>query len=193
MTARTGMADIISEVRTLTQTGAADYTLGTVTYWTDEQLQNILDRHALEYDAVPMLMVPTRMQGGFSYTDYYIGKGWIEQEVGGTAIFKITDINGATMGTALYSVDYNVGEVTFAADQGGAIPYMVTCTSYDVNAVAAEVWRKKAGHFGTNADYDAPSRKQLYEHAIANSDNFLSMSNEGASNISLERADDPSW
>ena len=195
MTARTGLVDIITELRTLTEAGTADYTIGTATaYWTDDHLQDILDRHAYETDNAPMLMVPTRKAGGYSYTDYYIGRSWIEQEAAGTSVFKITDNTGATIGTALYTVDYNVGEVSFVADQGAAIAYMVTCVSYDINAAAAEVWRKKAAHYASAYDFSTDNhsvkRSQLMTQAQQMVNYYLGLSNEGASNIPLERSDD---
>lgn len=195
--ARAGMVDILSELRNLTEASTSDYSLGAVTYWSDLQLQDILDRHAYKLDYELMLMVPTRKAGGYSYTDYYVGRKWLEQEAAGTSIFKIQDNTGATVGTALYTVDYNTGEVTFAADQLGAVSYMITCVSYDLNAAAAEVWRKKASHYASAYDFStdnhAVKRSQLMAQAQQMVNYFLGLSNEGASNIPLERADDPGW
>ena len=36
--ARTGMSNLIGELRTLAVAATADYTLGTVNYWSDDQL-----------------------------------------------------------------------------------------------------------------------------------------------------------
>ena len=47
MTARTGMADLITELRGFVEAGTADYSIvgsaGTTNYWDDTQLQNILE------------------------------------------------------------------------------------------------------------------------------------------------------
>jgi hypothetical protein len=191
---RTGMSDIFAELRQMTEAGTADYTLGTVTYWSDLQLQNILDRHAFEVDGMPMQVFPHRIAGGFEYKEYYIGHKWIEQEAAGTSIFKITDVNGATIGTALYSVDYNVGEVEFVADQGTAIQYMVTCVSYDIESAAAKVWRKKASHYSAAYDFSTDNhsvkRSQLYDHAKERAEYYDGRGGEGVSVTSLGRADD---
>ena len=197
MTARTGMADLILETRSLCEAGTADYSLGTVTYWTDNQLQDIADRHVTKYDDELMLMVPTRKSGGYAYTDYYIGKRWIEQEAGGTTLFKVMNSAGSAIGTALYSVDYNQGKVTFATDQASVITYTVTCAAYDLYAVAAEVWQKKAAHYASAYDFSTDNhsvkRSQLTVQARTQANYYLGLSNNGASNIPLERADDPDW
>ena len=43
MALRTGMTNLVARVRALTGAGTAEYTAGTVTYWTDDHLQTILD------------------------------------------------------------------------------------------------------------------------------------------------------
>lgn len=196
-TARAGMADLITELRGLTEAGANDYTIANNVYWTDRQLQDILDRRVTKFDFEPMMMVPARASGGYTYTDYYIGRKWIEQEAAGTTIFKIQDYNGSAIGTALYSIDYNVGKITFATDQGSPIAYMVTCSCYDINAAAADVWRKKSSHYASAYDFSTDNhsvkREQLYTHALKQVDYFLGLSNDGVGSIQLERADDPGW
>jgi hypothetical protein len=194
MTARTGMTEIIDELRTLAEAGTADYTAGTKTFWSDDQLQSILDRHAYVLEDQAMLMVPTRKVGGYSYTNYFIGREWIEQEPAGTSTFKITDTNGATVAAALYDVDYNIGAVTFDADQGAAVNYFVTCVSYDLNAAAAEVWQKKTSHYASaynfSTDNHNVSREQLYIHAKEQMEYYRAMGQEAVTTIALGRPDD---
>ena len=43
MALRTGMTNLVARVRALTGAGTAEYTAGSVTYWTDDHLQTILD------------------------------------------------------------------------------------------------------------------------------------------------------
>ena len=89
MTLRTGMSDVVAELRTLCEAGTADYSLGSVSYWTDDQLQNVLDKHALELDFEPMKLFPERTAGKYLYKDYYIGHPYLEQTTGGTAVGSI--------------------------------------------------------------------------------------------------------
>jgi len=192
--ARSGMVDIINELRTLTEAGANDYSIANQVFWTDKQLNDILDMHATELEYEPMILIPGRKPGGYSYKDYFVNYKWLEQDASGTSEFIIKDINGGTVSAALYSVDYMIGEVSFLADQGSTIPYYVDCSSYDLNAAAAEVWRKKASHYASAYNFSTDNhnvqREQLYTHAKEMADYFLGMSNEGVSNVSLERADD---
>jgi hypothetical protein len=178
----------------MAEAGPADYSIANQVFWTDKQLQDILDRHALEIEYEPMILVPSRKTGGYSYTDYYVNHKWLEQDATGIGAFKVQDINGGTVSAALYSVDYTLGEVTFAADQGSTIPYYVTCVSYDLNAAAAEVWRKKVSHYASAYDFSTDNhsmkRSQLMLQAQQMVNYYLGLSNEGASNIPLERPDD---
>ena len=194
MTLRTGMSDIVTELRTLCEAGTVDYALGTVSYWTDDQLQNVLDKHALELDWEPMRLFPERTAGKYLYKDYYIGHQYLEQTTGGTAVFQVMDNNGTNIGTTLFTVDYNVGEVVFLADQGSGIPYYVSGTSYDLEASAAEVWHKKATHYASAYNFSTDShnvqREQLFTHAKEMAEYYEGRSGEGASNLSLERPDD---
>ena len=43
MTVRTTMAELITDLRALTDASTSDYTAGGVTFWSDQQLQDILD------------------------------------------------------------------------------------------------------------------------------------------------------
>lgn len=153
--ARTGMAEIITQVRQLAAAGSADYTAANVTYWSDDQLQTILDRTRVEIWDEQIPYVPTVDGGGTTvYTEYRVPWTWLEQTTGGTAIFYLRDTTGARIGTADYTIDYAYGRVTFGADQGGSVRY-VTARSYDVYEAAAVVWETKAAHVALKFDFDA--------------------------------------
>ena len=59
MTARTGMADLIQQLRAAADVGTADYTAGTVTYWSDDHLEDALDRHRISLYQAPLEPWPT--------------------------------------------------------------------------------------------------------------------------------------
>jgi hypothetical protein len=169
MTARTGMSDLITELRSLTESGTADYSLASVAFWSDDQLQASLDRfrNDIYYDELTAL--PTYVPG--SATQYLIYRTRFMNLESGTALV-ITDATGGTAGTALYSMDYVRGIVTFASDRvsAGTVNYYLSGRAYNLQAAAADVWQKKAAHYSTafnfSTDNHSVSREQIYQHCL---------------------------
>lgn len=193
-TCRSGMIDIVSEVRALSAVGPADYTIAGNPYWTDAQIEAELDKHYEYIVCQPMEAVGTYgTTGTWKYYDYYVGASWLEQTDGGTATFYIQDSTGALISSSDYSVDYQNGIVTFDADTAGAVRN-VTCYSYDVNAAAAEIWRKKAQYYFSAVDFSTDNhsikREQIYQHCLQQAQTFESMSWGANSSADLERGDD---
>lgn len=193
-TCRSGMVDIVKELRRLANAGPADYTLAGEQYWTDAQLEEILDRHyeALSYST--MEAVGTYgTTGAWEYTDYYVGAEWLEQTTGGTATFYVQNSTGAVIAEADYSVDYQNGVVTFDTNTNGDARY-VTGYYYDVNAAAAEVWRKKAAYFSTAFDFSTDNhsvkRSQIRLHCLEQAEYFETLSEEASESADLVRGDD---
>lgn len=186
--ARTGMADIIKDLRLMTETGSDDYIVDTISYWTPDQLQRILDNHRNDLKWYEMTAIE---EGDGSYLDYSIGYGNLEATTGGTAIFIVQDIHGATV-TSPYTVDYVRGVVTFASDTGGT-DYFVTGRSYDMNAAAAEVWERKLAHYARAVNFSTDghsiSRQQLYDHAKEMVDRFAQKGGGGFKTIDVMRSD----
>ena len=142
--ARTTMAYLIEELRGMGNAGTADFTVGTVSYWSDDQLQNLLDRNRLEVYREQLQMVPRHVGGGTTeYYEHLSRYELFEETSGGTSIFYIEDSAGVDQGTALWEADYRVGKVTFLADTAGSA-YYLTGRVFDMNGAAADVWRKKA-------------------------------------------------
>lgn len=143
MTARTGLAAIISTLRGMTNAGTADYTIAGMNWWSDDQLQEVLDRNRVDIVRCEMVSTPNYDGAGeYVYKEYRLGWQNVES---GTAVFELQDSLGNAVGTANYSVDYIRGIVTFLVDQGGSVYYW-TGRSYDLNGAAADVWRRKAAH-----------------------------------------------
>jgi hypothetical protein len=162
MAARTGMSELIEVLRGMGNAGTADFTVGTITYWSDEQLQRILDANRLN-----VYQEPIQPAESFQGTSYEYQSQWdnYEQSTGGTAIFYLEDGTGAKVSAASYSVDYLNGHITFVANTAGAL-YYLTGRSYDLNAAAAEVWRQKAsqsagGQFDWSTDNMSVKRSQV--------------------------------
>jgi len=158
MAARTGMADLINRLRGLAQVSTNDYTISSITWWSDNQLQDIADIHRQDVYRVPLTPVQIYNAGTVEYHDYFSPYANLEQTTGGTAIFYVEDAAGSAVGTALYTPDYNRGAVTFGADTGGST-YYIYGRSYDLNAAAADVWRHKAGQYAVAVNFSTDNHR----------------------------------
>ena len=188
MTARTTMDALIANLRGKTEAGTADYALAGVAYWSDDQLQTELDktRQLVNYNA--MDAIPTYGIGGtLTYTLYRTYKQDWEK------LPTIQDEGGTTLGTALYTFDDELGEVTFGSDTEGKTRY-ITGYVYNVDLAAANVWRKKAAHFAASFDFSTDNHRvnkgQLIDHCFKMAEMYDSFSGFGNGSIDLTRADD---
>jgi len=148
MTVRTGMANVIANLRLDAQASTADFSIGYTAYWSDNQLQGILDEHRLDFSHEALTPETDYSGGTIIYKRYYLPYRNLE---GGTAL-TIENSAGVAVGTALYTVDYNANVVTFANDTGGSA-YYASGRSFDRNRAAADVWRRKAAYYGTRPDF----------------------------------------
>lgn len=140
-TARAGMLDLIQTLRLYGDAGIDDFSVAGVPYWSDAQLQSILDRHRTEMKFSLMNSVETVSGSGTDeYYDYYAPRGWLESG----SLLYIQESSGATIGTAAYTMDHENGHATFGTSTGGSAFY-ITGRSYDMNAAAADLWNRKAG------------------------------------------------
>ncbi len=148
--ARTGMQTLIDTVRGYANAEPDEWEVTSdssiVTYWDDEEIQRVLDRHKTEFIHALMNVEPTYSAGAIVYQQYRLGATDIES---GTAVFKIEDTAGTVTG---YSVDYARGVVTFTADQSGK-SFWWSGFAYDLNAAAADIWRMKASHVANLVDF----------------------------------------
>ena len=171
MTARTGMSNLITELRGLTEAGTADYSITSSTFWSDDQLQDVMDLHRKDLRFTMLTPYPDHTSGGsLLYYEYHSQYDFFEATTGGTAILYLQDSTGATLGTALWGADYRRGVFTFVNTTNGTSVYL-TGRSYDINAAAADVWRRKAAHYAPSSfdfstDNHSISRAQVYDHAL---------------------------
>ncbi len=184
MTARTTMANIIQSVRALAAIGTADYSVGTVPYWSDEQIQAVLDRNRLDFSSHPLQALREVDSGGtVRYYTFQAGYRNLEESSGGTAILYVHTSTGARAGSAAYSIDCAAGRLTFAADTAGTA-YYLTARSYDLYAAAAEIWRQKAGHVAERFDFSADGASfkasQLRTSYLENADYCSGLATFGA-------------
>ncbi len=168
MTARSGMANLISSVRGLANAGSADFTLvktgGTISFFDDSEIQRILDRNRVDIYREPLEKFPDYTDGTTHWFVYQSKHRNLEGIESGTALFRIEDGVGNNIGSASYTADYAKGRFVFYADTGGT-PYYLTARAYDLYKSAADVWRAKAGlvadRFDIRTDTQKFSRSQL--------------------------------
>lgn len=148
--ARTGMQTLIDTVRGFANAAPDEWEVSTdssiVTYWSDDEIQRVLDRHKVEHIHAPLEPVTSYSGGSAVVLQYRTGIANIE---GGTAVFKVEDVAGTVSD---YTADYTRGIVTFSTDQSGKTFYW-SGFSYDLYAAAADIWRMKASHVAGLVDF----------------------------------------
>lgn len=200
--ARVGMLALIGELRGLAEAGPSDYKVAGMPYWTDAQIQDVLDMRRNDVIYEPLTVYPTPTTAGFYiYRDYRSGSKFFEQSTGGTEIFYVQNIAGETIPLADYTPDYRRGQILFADDQEAEV-FFLTGRSYDLNAAAADIWRRKASHysgaFDFSTDNHSVTRSQIYQHCLEMAEHFEGLGSQSIQSIPLFRADidgpgDGSW
>jgi hypothetical protein len=127
MTTRTSVDYIIAEVRRLTGAGTAEFTVDAQSYFSDEQIERILDSRRARLSRHEVVFEPELSEGGGTsvYKNARIGYAWVEDN-SSTADFKLTDSKGSIIGTANYTLSAEDGFITFSADQQGSSRYVTT-------------------------------------------------------------------
>jgi hypothetical protein len=191
-TARSGMYNLITEVRGMTEAGANDYQIAGTPYWNDAQIQDVLDIHRRDVISEMLQIYPTQTTGGsLLYQDYRSSYGYYEATTGGTAILYLQDSTGANVSG--YTADYRRGQFQFSATQNGTI-YYLTGRSYDLKAAAADIWRRKAAHyaltsFDFSTDNHSVSRSQVYTHCLEMANYFDGQSSDSIQTVQMFRSD----
>lgn len=164
MSARSGMAALIDTIRTMTNAGTAEYTLGTANFWDDDHVQAVLDNHRRDVYEQPLTPASHRVGGGtVQWNDYYAGQGDWEQTTGGTAVFIVRDSVGSVMasGTAQsqWTADYANGHITWGGTGTDGSAYYLTGRYYDLNGAAAELLKGWAAHESRSFDFAADAQQ----------------------------------
>lgn len=155
--ARDGMSNLILQVRKHANAGTADYTVAGVTYFTDDQIQTYLDQQRVDYRTVPLQDAPIYSGGSLVYFDYHIPSyvpKFIEESAADSG-FQVVDGSNNVVGTASYSVNYDAGIITFAADTGGSSSYYLDCRTYGLYKAVAAVYVDKAGFVANRVDWSS--------------------------------------
>lgn len=170
MTVRTGMQSLVDQVRVLTGAGTAEYTAGTVTYWSDTDLQTALDANSRFVVQSLLMWQPQQIGGTANYFNALLQYRDLEDAPGtsGTSRFVIRDGAGSAVGTANYTLDARAGRVSFGTVNQMGTAYYFTGYSYDVCAAAVEVLRGRLANFNSFYDFSADnqsfSRSQMRQN-----------------------------
>lgn len=163
-TLRDGMVEIVERLRQMGEAGTVDYTVGGHTYWSDLDLQALADRHRRWFHLENLTMEAQQVGGTTYYYRYRFPDGLrpdyfgIEGTAGGTAVFRVDDSTGALIAGTLYTFQADALEVVFTADQGGSARYW-TGFAYDLNAMAYELWTRKASHAWSAINFSADGHR----------------------------------
>jgi hypothetical protein len=166
--ARTGMVNLINELRGLTYAGTADFSVNGVSYHSDDHLQDTLDRYARQYSDHGLEADPDNIGGTLVYKRYFLPPYRFEEHTSGTSVWRLTNSSGSAFGTAAFSVNYALGEVTMTSDTQGSALYL-TARAYSLNRAASDVWSWKANsyadQFDVATDNHKLTRSQKIKHA----------------------------
>lgn len=77
-TARVSMADLITVLRGLTNTTGNEYSIAGQPYWTDAQLQTVLDRHSTVVRHETLTPIPKVESGSIGYYEYQSSRRFFE-------------------------------------------------------------------------------------------------------------------
>jgi hypothetical protein len=187
--ARSGMQTLIDTVRGYANAAPDEWTVSTntslVEYWSDEEIQRVLDRHKTEYIHEPLEPIGAYALGNPVILRYRTGVHNLE----GGSEFKVEDVSGTVTPA---SIDYARGIVTFATDQAGK-PYWWTGFEYDLHAAAADIWRMKASHVAGLVDFSTDGhsikRSQQAQQYLDMSLYYQQRSNEGVQTARIVRGD----
>lgn len=169
MAVRTGMSDLIRQLRQMAQAENNEYELAGETYWDDTHLQDVLDMYREDIYEEPIYPIPQFLNGVTVYQNYYWSNGNSERAESGSAVWSMMNTNGSAVGTAAYTVDYNAQRIRFGTPTNGE-QYRLTYSYYDMNRAAAEVWRLKAANvanrFDIKTDNHDLKRNQLRQNYL---------------------------
>lgn len=177
--ARAGMANLITELRRLTNAGTADAVVASGTYWSDNHLQSELDRTRQTHNFAEMQPIAQYTGGSYTYLDYAFPREVSHrvEEAGSASRFAVRNSAGSAIGTADYTVNYDARMVTFTSDQQAYSRYL-DADAFDMNRAAAAVWRIKASfaanRVGWSSDNHSVQAQQEYEHCLKMAERFES-------------------
>ncbi len=170
--ARTGLANLISLLRALTNTTTNDVTLGAETYFSDDHLQMMLDATQQVWERVPLIPQPIYTAGVPTYLTYAIPTHiprFFEEGATTDSGWLVYDSTGTVVDLADYTPNYSAGTLEFAVDTDGA-SFTLACRTYNLYRAASNVWLQKASFAYQNVDWSSDNHQlqasQEFAHAV---------------------------
>lgn len=164
MAARSGMTQLIADVRLMADAGTAEHSVNGTTYYTDDDIQRYLDRHRQDIYREMLSYQGEYGSGSVQYHQYYFRHAFVEGTASGSLAWLITDGNDDVIAGSLYTPNLDAQEVRFSADQMGSARFL-TYRTYDIYRAVSEIWRDKAAHvadrFDVKTDNHDLKRSQL--------------------------------
>lgn len=168
MAARPGMTTLIQRLRSLTDAAEGQTEVNGVSYWTDDQLQDILDLYRRDVLDVALEPVSLYEAGTLVTKRFYlpnmVGR-FIEDD---PTVLQVVDTLGNEVSG--YTADFAGRLFLFESDQRANPNLFVRCRTFDIEAAAAHVWLEKAGHRASLIDWRAGgqtlSEDQEYQHCM---------------------------
>lgn len=148
--ARDGMTTLIGLVRERANAGTADFTRGTVTYFTDDHIEDTLDFYRTLHKRVQLIDQPDYVDSDNVYLEYCIPELQYFEEEAYDSGWAVRDGSGGT--APAYTVDYRSGVITFDSDTQGTA-YYLDCRTYNLDAVVSDVFEIKAGNAANQVDW----------------------------------------
>jgi hypothetical protein len=174
------MATIIGELRAMCNAGTADYTVAGSAYFSDDSLQQELDKTQRYYRYVHLNEMPKIINAVYQWFDYEIPPElgqYIEEDQAGSG-WCVRDMAGGSVAASGYTVNYQARRITFTANQGGSA-YYIDAQVYEINAAAAAIWRKKysfelATGYDWSSDNHSVKRSQKADNCLKMAEFFES-------------------
>lgn len=182
--ARMGMSTLIAEIRQKCNVGTADYSVGGVSYWTDDQIENVLDKYSMRIQRESLEAEGEWQTGGtVVYVNYRFKESFPEGLDSGTAVWLVQNGDGSAIGTANYTVNYEQRRISFTADQEGEARFL-SYYAFDLYRAGAEIWEAKAGHVADRFDVETDNhnlkRSQLHAMYMLRAKDMLKKAKIGA-------------
>lgn len=177
---RITMAEIIIEVRRLANAGTADFVIGAVTYFSDDHIQDILDRGVRDFRRMALSPLLNYANSASTYTDYIIPLDkfdWRIEREGAGGGFSLRNSNGGVAPS--YTINWAASRIVFDVDTGGDTFYM-DCRAYDFYMAVAEIYDAKAAAAAALVDWSSDNHdikaSQTHAHYLAEAQRYRLMS-----------------
>ncbi|HSC20598.1 MAG TPA: hypothetical protein VLC07_02620 [Solirubrobacterales bacterium] len=179
------MSEIVDELRRMCAVEEAQYTVAGTAYWSDDQLQAVLDRHvSAQFLQAPVERIRTLDAGN----RWVVMNG--EVSVSGALDIeaaKVTDSAGREVEDTTFHSD---GRIEFATDQSTYFLYL-TGLAYDLNGAAADVltdWAAAVkGGYDVTVDGQQMTRSQRHTQLLEQAKAFRSRAIVGS--VRMRRGD----